>query len=376
MDAIGQRHRDAEVAVVGGGLVGAALAYGLQRLGRDVVLFDEGDVALRASRGNFGLVWVQGKGANLPDYARWTLGSAKLWSEFAGELAEEGGQSVEHAQPGGFHIALSEDELAARVAMLEGLRDALGGDYPFETLGHNALREHLPEIGPDVVGAVYGPEDGHANPLYLLRSLYAAFAAKGGRIVNGAPVHTVAPEDGGFRVEGQAVVRAGKLVLAAGHGNKTLAAQVGLDAPLRPQRGQVIVTERIKPFLRYPTLNVRQVGEGAIQIGDSKEDVGFDDGTSPDVLAKIAARAVRTFPLLEGVQMVRSWAAVRILSPDGCPIYDESNAVPGAYLVNCHSGVTLAAAHTLSLAKWIDGAPKSEIVESLSARRFELHAAA
>ena len=369
-------HADAEIAVIGGGLVGMAVAYGLQRLGRQVAVFDQGDVALRASRGNFGLVWVQGKGANLPDYARWTRHSAALWPELATELEVEGGIRVEHAQPGGFHLALSDDELETRVAMLQGMRDALEGDYPFEVLGHNALRSYIPEIGPDVVGAVYGPEDGHANPLYLLRGLYSAFRAKGGRVVNGSDVRAVHAEVGAFRVEAAQTMRAGKVVLAAGHGNAALAPALGLEAPIRPQRGQVIVTERMQPFLNFPTLNVRQVGEGAIQIGDSKEDVGFDDGTTPNVLAKIAARAVRSFPMLEAVRMVRSWAAVRILSPDGCPIYDQSQDVPGAFLVNCHSGVTLAAAHALSLAKWIDGGPKPENVESLSAQRFQLHAAA
>ena len=66
----------ADVIVIGGGLVGAALAYGLSREGQAVTLLDEGDNAFRASRGNFGLVWVQGKGSRSPAYARWTRASA------------------------------------------------------------------------------------------------------------------------------------------------------------------------------------------------------------------------------------------------------------------------------------------------------------
>lgn len=60
-----------DTIVVGGGLVGAAVAWGLAREGETVTVIDEGDIALRASRGNFGLVWVQTKGKNLFDYARW-----------------------------------------------------------------------------------------------------------------------------------------------------------------------------------------------------------------------------------------------------------------------------------------------------------------
>ena len=84
-----------EYAVIGGGLVGMAVAWGLAQRGRSVTVFDQGDLAFRASRADFGLVWVQGKGVGMPDYARWTRLSARLWPEFAAELAEASGVDVE-----------------------------------------------------------------------------------------------------------------------------------------------------------------------------------------------------------------------------------------------------------------------------------------
>jgi glycine/D-amino acid oxidase-like deaminating enzyme len=96
-------------------------------------------------------------------------------------------------------------------------------------------------------------------------------------------------------------------------------------------------------------------------IGDSKEEVGFDNGVDAAVLAGIASRAIRIFPLLEQAQIVRSWGALRVMSPDGYPIYDRSRTHPGAWLVTCHSGVTLAAAHAGVIAAAIaaDDAPPS-----------------
>ena len=82
---------EADVAVIGGGLVGAAVAWGLARAGTRVVVLDEGDVAFRASRGNFALVWVQGKGLGMPEYSAWTKRSSDLWGEFARELKEQTG---------------------------------------------------------------------------------------------------------------------------------------------------------------------------------------------------------------------------------------------------------------------------------------------
>jgi glycine/D-amino acid oxidase-like deaminating enzyme len=148
---------------------------------------------------------------------------------------------------------------------------------------------------------------------------------------------------------------------------------VGLDAPVRPSRGQLLITERVEPFLDYLTMDVRQTGDGTVQIGASKEDVGFDDATAPNVIGQIARRAARVFPILENVRVVRSWGALRVMSPDGHPIYDRSTAHPGAFLVTCHSGVTLAAVHALVLARWIAGEdPDIPYLEGFSAERYRL----
>ena len=363
---------ETDVAVIGGGLVGMSVAYGLQRRGHHVTVFDEDDRALRASRGNFGLVWVQGKGANLPDYARWTLLSASLWPAFRDELEEDSSVGVELSQPGGFDICLSEEDAESTVQRLTELRAALDGEYPFSYLDHNALKEMVPEIGRSVVGATYCPKDGHVNPLYLLRALHSAFRRKGGRLVNGAKVDRITPLKPGFEISHAGTWRAERVVLAAGLGNTKLAPMVGLTAPLRPNRGQVLVTERVRRFLHYPTVQIRQVGEGAVQIGDSQEDAGFDDGTTPEVIAHLVRRAVSIYPLLEHVRVVRSWAALRVMSADGHPIYDMSRAHAGAAQVACHSGVTLAAAHALVLSAWLDGDQAPDYMDAFSAERFAL----
>jgi glycine/D-amino acid oxidase-like deaminating enzyme len=108
-----------------------------------------------------------------------------------------------------------------------------------------------------------------------------------------------------------------------------------------------------------------------VQFGDSMEEVGFDDFTTTHVLADIARRGVRAFPMLQHVRLVRMWAALRVYSPDGFPIYDQSEAHPGAFVVTCHSGVTLAAAHALRVAPWIMGAALPDELPTFSAQRFE-----
>lgn len=365
--------RDIDTLVVGGGVVGMSIAYGLVAAGERVRLLDEGDDAFRAARGNFGLVWVQGKGLGNPDYARWSMAAARRWPSFAQELTSTTGVDLDLSQIGGLMISLDEQELAARVSALESLRQSIGGIYPYEVLDPRSLREISPFIGPEVVGATYGPLDGHVSPLRLLRSLVQAFRFRGGEMVGGVRCESIEHRTGAFHVYAGATEHvAGRVVLAAGLGNRVLAPMVGLKAPVQPNRGQILVTERVGPFLRHPSGHVRQTAEGVVQIGDSKEDVGLDDGTTLEQLACIAQRARRMFPILADVNVVRTWGALRVMTPDGFPIYQASSDCPGAFVVTCHSGITLASMHAGPLVDWIRGGAEPSEITTFKSERFDV----
>lgn len=107
-------------------------------------------------------------------------------------------------------------------------------------------------------------------------------------------------------------------------------------------------------------------------IGDSKEEVGFDISSSADVMAQIASRAQRTMPVLKHQQIIRSWGALRVMSPDGYPIYDQSVTHPGAFAIACHSGVTLAAAHAVDLAADIETGGLAHNLREFTERRFDV----
>lgn len=367
-----------DVAVVGGGLVGVATAWGLAREGCRVVVLDEGDRATRASRGNFALVWVQSKGLGLAPYAGWTVRSSEAWGGFADLLKQETGLDVCFQRPGGFHLCLSEKELQARADALKRLHNQPGiVDYRTEILDHDRVKKMLPDIGREVVGGSFCPLDGHVNSLRLFRTLHAAINARGVTYLPSHRVENITREGGEFRLTtGHGVIGAAKVALAAGNANMRLAPLVGLAAPMKPERGQIVVTERLRPFLNHPVVTLRQTDEGTVMIGDSREESVDPAGLTIGIGAKEAERAVRMFPLLASVSVVRTWSAIRVMTQDGFPIYDESPTHPGAFTVCCHSGVTLAANHALAIAPMIArGALDEALVAPFSARRFDVQEA-
>ena len=372
-------HQYFDVAVIGGGLVGSSIAWGLASAGRKVGVLDEGDVADRASRGNFALVWVQNKGIGMPRYSAWTQRSASAWTAFADMLLVQTGIDVAYRKPGGFHMALSDGELAHRAAQLARLHAQPGvPPYEYEILDHAAVKAMLPEIGPQVVGASFSRLDGHCNSLKLLRALNAGMQQLGAAYLPEHRVDSIAHEAGEFRLAtSRGTIGAHRIVLAAGIGNARLGPMVGLEVPVRPQRGQLIVTEKTAPFLHYPVSTVRQTDEGGVMLGDSQEEAGADPTVGQPVISVLADRAVRMFPRLATLNIVRTWAALRVMTQDGFPIYDQSRQCPGAFVATCHSGVTLAAAHALMLAPLIAaGELPADPFETFSARRFDVQKAA
>ncbi|MEP2530195.1 FAD-binding oxidoreductase [Shimia sp.] len=364
---------EADFAIIGGGVVGLSVAWGLLKFGHQVVVLDGDDTGLRASRGNFGLVWVQGKGLNQPRYAVWSQESAALWGDFAEELEDASGIELSLVQDGGLDLHFSEQSLQNCVENLEHIKGNLNGKYPFEVLDPEALRSQEPAIGDGVFGAVLHHQDGHVNPLRLLRALSADVRRRGGHVSGGKTVTDVVAGDG-FEVtcaDGTGV-HAEKVILAAGLGAAELGPKLGFQAPLTPERGQVLITEKLPEIIRRPSLIARQTEDGAVQIGATNELVGLDDGVTRKGMTQLAAEAVKAYPALADAKVLRSWGALRVMSPDGLPIYQESTQAPGAFLVTCHSGITLAAVHARSLPNWLTGVGKVPDLEVFGESRFAI----
>ena len=364
-----------DVAVIGGGMVGAAIAYGCARNGARTAMLDQGDAALRAARANAGLIYSQGKGEGMPAYAAWTRRSIGLWPDFAETMASAAGRGIGFRRRGVLAFCVGEREYDDRRALLHRMHNQLGGPAaPVRMLDRHDVEALLPNasLGPAVAGASWSPDDADVNGLWLLRALHAGFRRTNGDSLLDRTVTRIEPSDAGFDIiTDHDSISARKVVIACGLGIPALAAMVGLRAPVHPVRGQMIVTERLAPVLAIPGSGVRQIDEGVVQIGTTMEDGVIEPATTVPDLARMAARAVSVLPALAQASVVRSWAGIRPMTPDGFPIYQQSPTHPGAFVAVCHSGVTLCAAHAGPLADAILAGALPDEVHDLHPGRFD-----
>jgi glycine/D-amino acid oxidase-like deaminating enzyme len=369
-----------DVIVIGAGTVGAAIAFGLAQRGQRVLVLDGDDGDYRAARANFGLVWLQGKGMNMPAYQIWTRRSVDLWPEFNNQLTSLTATDLQYENNGGLAFCLGEEGLEKRRQYLNTLQEQRGGNEPgFEMLDRTALEKLIPRVrfGPEVSGASLGLHDGHANPLKLLAALHSGITKIGGALRHCSRVAEITSGSQGFTVNTQEErFSAPRVVIAAGLGSAALAAQVGLHVPLRPQRGQVLVTERIAPLLPLPASGLRQTREGTIMIGATQEEVGFDTSTTGHAASLLSRKTAQLVPAFADLTLVRQWAGLRVMTPDSYPIYAQSPLHPGAFVTLCHSGVTLAAVHASIIAEAIIAGELPSTLTPFHHRRFDVPKAA
>jgi glycine/D-amino acid oxidase-like deaminating enzyme len=252
------------------------------------------------------------------------------------------------------------------------LKKALNSDYPYEFLSSSQIRAAEPMVAGETIGASFYPYDGHLNPLQLLKALAFYCQKKGLSHYLGEELETADKKEGVFRLVTKKglTISANKVVISAGLGAKKIGPLFGFLGLVTPQRGQILVTEKLSPVLNRPSVTIRQVDEGAIQIGDSQEQVGFNDNETQAQMSRIARNAIKVMPKLAQLKMVRAWGSLRVMSPDGLPIYHQSHTMPGAFLITCHSGITLAATHSVNLTLWLTGHKNAPELLGFSEDRF------
>ena len=326
----------ADVVVVGGGIRGLCITYYLARAGVDVTLVEKGFLGSGASTANEGLVNVSQK--RPAHYTLFSLLSGDMYPEFVGELGED----VEYQRDGYLRVAETESDVEDLIERAQTQSRVPG--VKVEILDTRRAMALEPALSPRIAAASFCAQDGNLEPLKLVRAVGRAALRAGARILHHRQV-TGIRLDGG-RVTGVVThggdIAADVVVDAAGIFVPDVARMVGIDVPILPQRGQMFQLEAMPPLLHRPIQAFRQLRSGTTMIGTTNEFVGHDRGVTFEAGVSNLARAQRIVPALAHARVIRGWAGLRPMPPDGLPIYDAVPQVPGFFVAVGHSGITLA----------------------------------
>jgi sarcosine oxidase, subunit beta len=323
-----------EIAIIGGGIMGLAIAYQLARRGlTDVVVLEGNHLAWGASGRNGGGIRQQWS-------TEMNIRLMQESLEICRGFAQEVGTNVWMRQGGYLFLARSPADLT-RMEQAIALQNRC--DVPTRLLSMEEAKELVPELAVgSFAGACYNPTDAIVFPWPFLWGYAQAAAARGVEIHTFTPVTAIEAKDGGFVLRTRkGALAAARVINAAGAWSPDVAKLVGLALPNWPTRHEILSTEPLKPFLK-PMVSVIDSGLYFSQSlrGEIVGGITLDETPEPEVrlgsrLAFVEAMArglVEVMPLLGDVKVVRQWSGPYDVTPDSSPIIGEAPTVPGFYL--------------------------------------------
>ncbi|MEX0704047.1 MAG: glycine oxidase ThiO [Planctomycetales bacterium] len=328
----------ADVVVVGGGVIGLSIAWELAGAGASVRLLDQSGFGQEASWAGAGILPPGNPRRARAPLDRLRAESAARWPALAAQLAEETGIDNGFRAYGGLTAQFGTGPSEHRAAIDEW-RDE---DVSLEELSPAQLAQLEPELTPAIEAAFLLPGAAQVRNPRHLKALVAACAGRGVELLPGEAV--VGFESHGERIEAvrstTGLHRAGRFCVASGAWSRRLLAETGLDLPIEPVRGQIVLLSLPRP----PFRRVVQAGhrylvprpDGRVLVGSTMERVGFDKRTTAEGVAGLIEFAVGLVPALANATVERTWAGLRPGSPDNVPFLGR---VPG------HVNLFVAAGH-------------------------------
>ncbi len=380
------RRTASEVIVIGAGVIGCSIAYHLARRGVVVTVLERGDVASGTSSACDGMVLLQSKKPGV--HLELALASVGRLHSLVRELPVP----IEYRPCGGLVIM----ETARDRDLMEAYaRRQRRTGLAVELVDGSRLRRLEPALSRHLPGAAWCREDGLVNPMALTLGLAHGARSLGARFFSSTAVLGIETRAGrAARVHTTRGSFCAELVInAAGVSAPAIAEMLGLRLPIRPRRGQLIVTEVSRPLLSRCLISARylaakfdpetgaggdegssmeQTGKGNFLLGSTREFVGFDRSTTLAALRRISAGACRILPALSGLRAIRSFAGLRPYTPDGLPLVGPVERVPGLFVAAGHEGdgIALAAITGKLVAQWVSTGRTEIPLDAFSPDRF------
>ncbi|MDQ1558776.1 MAG: glycine oxidase [Pyrinomonadaceae bacterium] len=404
MRNVGELPESADVVVVGGGVIGLAVARELARGGAEVLLVERGEAGAESSWAAAGMLAPQVEADAADEFFRRAAGSPDAYPDFARELEEESGISVELDQTGTLYLAFDE---ADEAECARRFRWQTRAGLPVERLTASEVRALEPRVSARVRSALRFPLDGQVENRLLVAALVKACARRGVRIVTRTEVGAIKVEAG--RATGIETARgtthASSVVVACGawssrlrldtshaHGGgstnrvESSCNGVDVDAPARPHiepvRGQILcfahaASSPQSPIVRHVVYSPRGYlvprRDGRLLAGTTTEHVGFDKSLTGEGRETILTHAREIAPDVDALVLSDAWAGLRPRGADAWPVLGALADVPNLFYATGHyrNGILLAPlTGALVAAMILQRGATSPLLEAFTPERF------
>ena len=330
----------ADVVIIGGGVMGSAIAYNLAKEGLKPAVIERGDIGGEASGSNGG--GVRQSARNLKEMPL-AMESIRMY----GHLHEELGMDVEYVREGNLRLCASEEEVDAMRKSVENQK-AVG--LELEMLDRKKILEINPYVSEKVMGASYCPTDGHANPLLVTYAFFKKAKSLGAQFFTHEAVTDIRLQKGKVTaiVTDKQVIETDLVVNAAGVSGRKVANMVGLDLPMKPVFSEALITEPYPPVFKQMIGHAKGLFYGRQTVHGPFFWGGFV-GTETFIHQEgkplfhyigpaISRMLIDYFPALKDLHVIRTWSGLIAQMSDAIPVLGLTEEVPGFVFATGFSG--------------------------------------
>ena len=351
--------RSYDVIVVGGGIVGGAIALQLAQSKLRVAILDRQNPGREASWAAAGMLSPAPDSPSAIPLVPLGRASLNLYPQFVSEVEEISGLGAGLRSDGAIEVLFSADaerQLSTLVALHRGL------GLPTEPLPIDEARKLEPALGREARGAAWMGYESSVDPRALTEAVLAAAAASGVELHADTNVTRIASEGGrcnGVTTDGERF-GAGHVVLAAGAFSLQIEG-VAPALPVRPIRGQMVAVSNDHARVRHVLRSERgylvpreEASPQRIVAGSTLEDAGFEKRVTPGGLEQIFSAAQELVPALGGAEVLETWCGLRPDTPDHLPLLGPGEPA-GLTIATGHyrNGILLAPITAKLVREWI-----------------------
>lgn len=382
-------HRD--IIIIGGGIIGASIAYFASKSGLDITVLEKNELASGTSSRCDGNILAIDKDPGFD--SQMSLKSQQLVHQLSKELEI----SFEYRNPGSILVCENDQEMEAAQKWVNQQQEA---GLDFNMLDREDLRNESKYFADDLYGGLECESDSTVNPYMLTYSMFHSAKKQGTKIHTNTEVSNIKKTQAGHFIldTTDGTYTANKVINACGVWSPFIGKMLDVDIPIKPRKGQLIVASRQQPVglrkvMEFGYLISKFGGERQVDeitekygvalvfepteaqnflIGSSREFVGFNTKVKHEITKYIAKRAVRFYPKMAHMNVIRSYAGLRPWTQDHLPIVSEVEKVPGFYVAAGHEGdgISLAMITGKVMEEILQEKELSIPIEPLSLNRF------